>query len=53
LCGYLEGIIPYVVADLEQEGIVEYCENKGEILITQKGIDEVQTLRAGKSLPPW
>jgi hypothetical protein len=31
LGGYLEGIIPYVVADLKQYGLVEYCE-KGEIL---------------------
>jgi ppGpp synthetase/RelA/SpoT-type nucleotidyltranferase len=47
LGGYLEGIIPYVVADLEQDGLIEYCENKGEIRITQSGIDEVQTVRAG------
>jgi hypothetical protein len=47
LGGYLEGIVPYVVADLEQDGLVEYCENKDEIHITQSGIDEVQKIYAG------
>ena len=44
LGGYLEGIIPYVVADLEQEGLIEYCENRGEIRLTQKGSDEAMKL---------
>jgi hypothetical protein len=47
LGGYLKGIISYVVADLEQDGLVEYCENKVEIRITQRGIDEVKRARAG------
>lgn len=37
---YLEGIIPYVVSDLKQDGLVEYCE-KGEIRLMQKGRDEI------------
>jgi Mn-dependent DtxR family transcriptional regulator len=39
-----KGIIPYVVADLEQEGLIEYCENRGEIRLTQKGSDEAMKL---------
>jgi putative GTP pyrophosphokinase len=46
LGGYLEGIIPYVVADLEQDGLVEYCE-KGEIRLTQKGRDEINKIVSG------
>ena len=46
LGGYLEGIIPYLVADLEQDGLVEYCE-KGEIRLTQKGRDEVKKTTSG------
>jgi putative GTP pyrophosphokinase len=44
LGGYLEGIIPYVVADLEQECLIEICEEKGEIRLTQKGRDEVKKI---------
>lgn len=44
LGGYLEGIIPYVVADLEQQGLIEYCENRGQIRLTHKGSDEVNRL---------
>jgi len=47
LGGYLDGIIPYVVADLEQEGLVDHCENKGEIRLTQKGRDEVEKTMSG------
>jgi putative GTP pyrophosphokinase len=42
LGGYLEGIIPYVVADLEEDGLIKYCENRDEIRLTQKGKDETR-----------
>jgi hypothetical protein len=41
LGGYLEGIIPHVVADLKEDGLIEYCENRGEIRLTQTGKDEI------------
>jgi hypothetical protein len=44
LGGYLEGIVPYVVADLQQDGLIEYCENISEIRLTQKGRDEAKIL---------
>lgn len=44
LGGYLEGIIPYLVADLEQEGLIERCEERGEIRLTGKGRDEATRL---------
>ena len=44
LGGYLEGIIPYLVADLEQEGLIERCEKRGGIRLTGKGRDEATRL---------
>jgi Region found in RelA / SpoT proteins len=44
LGGYLEGIIPYLVADLEQDGLIERCENKGEIRLKEKGRVQVKKL---------
>jgi hypothetical protein len=43
LGGYLEGIIPYVVADLEADGLVERDENPEEIRLTRKGRLAVET----------
>jgi putative GTP pyrophosphokinase len=37
LGGYLEGIIPYVVSDLEADGLVESDEKSQEIRLTKKG----------------
>lgn len=44
LGGYLEGIIPYVVADLEADGLIEYCQTKEEVQLTKKGKDEVKKI---------
>jgi hypothetical protein len=44
LGGYLDGIIPYVIADLQQDGLIEYCENRNQIRLTQKGMEEAKTL---------
>lgn len=41
LGGYLEGIIPYVVADLVEEDLIRRCERRGEIGLTEKGRLEV------------
>ena len=45
LGGYLEGIIPYVVAHLEQEGLIQRCEKMSEIRLTDKGRNEIKLLR--------
>lgn len=43
LGGYLEGIIPYVVFDLEANGLVERDEKPEEIRLTKKGKLAVET----------
>ena len=43
LGGYLEGIIPYVVSDLEADGLIERDEKADEIRLTKKGRMMVET----------
>jgi gamma-glutamylcyclotransferase (GGCT)/AIG2-like uncharacterized protein YtfP len=43
LGGYLEGIIPYVVSDLEADGLVERGDKVEEIRLTKKGRREIET----------
>ena len=43
LGGYLEGIIPYVVSDLEADGLVVRDEKPEEIRLTRKGRREIES----------
>lgn len=51
LGGYLEGIIPYVVADLEQDGLIQRCEKRSEIGLTEKGRKEVNQQNRERKVP--
>lgn len=43
LGGYLEGIVPYVVADLEADGLIERDEKAEEIRLTREGRTVVES----------
>ena len=40
--GYGEGVVPYVVADLEENNRIERCKNAGEIRLTENGNTKVK-----------